>query len=136
MAVVALIESGVSDQQSAISIQNAVNYLRNNQLADGSWTQDFYSTALALRALASVKPNLSITSNDIVFFNPTPKQGDTITISASIRNTGPAQAPSTSSGQGITVQFHDGDPLAGGILIGETIIASIPAFRNTPASIT
>ncbi|MBI5075871.1 MAG: hypothetical protein HZB62_11995 [Nitrospirae bacterium] len=137
LAIIALIISGVSDQQSAISSQAAINYLSATQLANGSWNDDPYSTALALRALASVKPNLSISSTDITFSSPAPKTGDAITITANIKNTGPAQAPSTGSGQaGITVQFYDGDPLAGGILIGEAIIASIPAFSSSPASIT
>lgn len=36
---------------------------------------DPYSTSLVLRALANVKPNLSITSEDITFSNPTSTVG-------------------------------------------------------------
>lgn len=103
----------VNETTDATVLGNAINYLTSTQLANGSWNDDPYSTALALRALANVKPNLSITSNDITFSNPTPTAGETITISANIKNSGPAQAPSTSSGQ-VTVQFYDGDTLAGG----------------------
>ena len=60
-----------------------------------------YSTALALRALANVKPNLSISSNDITFLNPTPTAGETITITANVKNSGPGVADN------VTVQFYD-----------------------------
>ena len=46
----------------ATVLGNAINYLISTQLPNGSWNDDPYSTALALRALANVKPNLSITS--------------------------------------------------------------------------
>ncbi|MFZ3138456.1 MAG: CARDB domain-containing protein [Thermodesulfovibrionales bacterium] len=107
----------------------------STQLPNGSWDDDPYSTALALRTLANVKPNLSITSNDITFSNPTPTVGETITITANIKNTGPGQAPSTGSGY-ITVQFYDGDPSAGRVFINEATIETIPAFGSSQASIT
>jgi len=58
---------------------NAVNYLIASQLLNGSWNDDPYSTALALRALASVKPNLTIFSSDITFSDSAPTVGETIT---------------------------------------------------------
>lgn len=103
----------VNETTDATVLGNAINYLTSTQLPNGSWDDDPYSTALALRALANVKPNLSISSSDITFSNPTPTVGDTITITAVIHNEGPAQAPSTGSGY-ITVQFYDGDPSSGG----------------------
>jgi uncharacterized repeat protein (TIGR01451 family) len=126
-AVIALIDSG---QGSAIPVQNAINYLLTTQSPDGSWLQDPYSTALAIRALANVKPNLSISSTDITFSNPFPTVGETITITAKVKNTGPAQASS------VTVQFHNGDPDSGGLLIGEAAISSIPAYSNAQANIS
>jgi subtilase family serine protease len=114
---------------SGQAIQNAIDYLLTNQLTNGSWNDDPYSTALALRALSNVKPNLSITNADITFSNPAPTVGDTITITATIHNTGIAQV------EGVLVQFYDGDPEGGGILIGETTIPSIPAYGSTEASI-
>ncbi len=80
-------------------MQNAINYLSSTQLPNGSWNDDPYSTALALRALANVKPNLSISSSGITFSNPTPTVGETITITANIHNTGPARA------ENVLVQF-------------------------------
>ncbi|MEW6418767.1 MAG: carboxypeptidase regulatory-like domain-containing protein, partial [Nitrospirota bacterium] len=41
----------VGETTDATVLGNAINYLTNTQSADGSWLQDPYSTALALRAL-------------------------------------------------------------------------------------
>ncbi len=120
LAFEALISSG----QASLPLQNAINYLTTTQLADGSWNDDPYSTALALRALANVKPNLVISSSDITFSNAMPTIGDTITITATIKNTGPANA------ENILVQFYDGDPSAGGSLISETALLSIPSYSD------
>jgi subtilase family serine protease len=118
-----------SDADLTSSAQHAINYLINNQLLNGSWNDDPYSTALALRALDSVKPNLTVFSSNISFSNTTPTVGDTITVSATIHNTGPAQA------ENIVVWFYDGYPESGGILIGETTIPLISAFVNSETSI-
>jgi large repetitive protein len=127
LALIALIDSR---QGNALPLQNAINYLLSTQLPNGSWEDDPYSTALALRALSNVKPDLSISSSDITFSNPTPTVGETITISATIHNEGPAQADN------VLIYFYDGDPSTGGIFIGETSIPSIPAYSSSPASIS
>ena len=111
-------------------LDNAINYLISTQLPNGSWEDDPYSTALALRALANVKPNLSISSSDITFSNPTPIVGETITITATIHNEGPAGA------ENVLVQFYDGDLSAGGVLIGDITIPSIPAYGSSQTSIS
>jgi squalene cyclase len=46
LSFIALIESGVSIQQSAVSIQNAISYITSTQIPNGSWDDDPYSTAL------------------------------------------------------------------------------------------
>jgi squalene cyclase len=97
----------VGETTDATVLGNAINYLTSTQLPNGSWEDDPYSTALALRALASVKPNLSISSSDISFSNPTPTVGETITITANFKNTGPSQADN------ILVQFYDGELSSG-----------------------
>jgi len=127
LALISLIQSG---QGQALPLQNAINYLTTTQLANGSWNDDPYSTALALRALANVKPNLAISSSDISFSNAMLTVGDTITITATIKNTGPANA------ENILVQFYDGTPSTGGVVIGETTITSIPAYGSSLASIS
>jgi len=120
----------ISETTDATVLGNAINYITTTQLPNGSWNDDPYSTALALRALANVKPNLSITSNDITFSNPTPTAGETITITANVKNAGPSQA------YGVSVQFYDGDPSSGGALIEETTIASISAYGTEQTSIS
>lgn len=126
VSYLAVINSG---QVSNQPLQDAIAYLTATQQANGSWNDDPYSTALALRALANVKPNLTITSTDITFSNPTPTIGDTISITANVHNTGPTQADA------VFVRFYDGDPSSGATLIGEATI-SIPVFGSSPASIT
>lgn len=39
------------EQTQTLALQNTINYLATNQSANGSWSDDPYSTALALRAL-------------------------------------------------------------------------------------
>jgi hypothetical protein len=129
LAFLALVESGSLGTTSPTLIQNAINYLTSTQLSNGSWNDDPYSTALALRALANIKPNLSIFSTDMVFSNPSPKVGDTITITAIIHNEGPVVA------NNIFVRFYDGDPSSGGVLFGETTIPTITAFGSSQVSI-
>jgi len=115
MALMALIESG---EGQALPLQRAVNYLLNSQLPDGSWDGDAYTTALALRALHSAQPNLTVASSDITYA----RAGSGITIAATIHNTG-AQSASN-----VLVRFYDGDPMAGGVQIdGDQSIASIAA---------
>jgi subtilase family serine protease/prenyltransferase beta subunit len=127
LAFLALIMNG---QGQAQPLQNAINYLTSTQLSNGSWNDDPYSTALALRALAHVKPNLSVFPTDITFSNPNPRIGETIAVTATIYNEGPAIA------NNIVVQFYDGDPCAGGVLIGETTIPSITPFGSYQVSIS
>jgi squalene cyclase len=57
LAFLAMVESGFDISSVA---PQAINYLTSTQLPNGSWNDDPYSTALALRALANVKPNLSV----------------------------------------------------------------------------
>jgi subtilase family serine protease len=110
-------------------MQNAINYLTTTQLPNGSWNDDPYSTALALRALANVKPNLSISSTDITYTPSAPTPGDTVTITATTKNNGLVDA------NNVTIAFYDGDPNAGGLFIGETVISNIPQNGNGTASI-
>ena len=126
LAFLALINSG---QRQAQPLQNSINYLTSTQLSNGSWNDDPYSTALALRALAHVKPNFSIIPTDIAFSNPNPRIGDTVTITAAIYNEGPATA------NNVIVQFYDGDPSGAGVLISEATIPSINPFANFQVNI-
>jgi len=105
LAFESLVASGADISAVASS---AINYLITTQLSDGSWVEDPYSTALALRVLANVKPNLSITLNDITFSNPTPTVGETITITATIHNEGPAQGGDSGKHSSYDIIFMKG----------------------------
>jgi thiol-disulfide isomerase/thioredoxin len=62
---------------------------------------------------ASSKVDLAVTPDDITFSDPTPNENQLVTIYATIHNKGTATTPSD-----VTVLFYDGDPSAGGTLIG------------------
>jgi squalene cyclase len=117
-----------SDADISAIANDAINYLTTTQQANGSWNDDPYSTALALRALAQVRPNLSITADDISFSNITPVEGEMITVSATVRNRGHADADN------VAVSFYDGDPDSGGILI-DNVIVSIQSNGSEIASV-
>jgi len=89
LALIVLIESG---HVQADSLENAVNYLTSNQLLDGSWDEDAYETAIAIRLLEKLKPNLSVVESDLNISNLTPKSGDIVNISTVIRNEGTGSA--------------------------------------------
>ena len=83
-----------------------------------------------MRALANVKPNLSVSSSDITFSQSMPQAGETITITATIKNTGSAQA------ENVAVQFFNNDPSSSGILIGESVISLIAANSSSQSAIS
>jgi large repetitive protein len=70
LSIISLIESG---QGGALPLQNAIAYLAASQSANGSWNDDPYSTALALRVLAKVRPNLTVAKADITFSKTMPQ---------------------------------------------------------------
>lgn len=109
----------------------AMNYLLATQLGNGSWVDDAYSTALAIRALAEVRPNLSIMVPAVTPTPLNPQEDDSATLQATIRNTGIRDASN------VVVRFFLGDPNAGGVQIGtDQVIASIPSGSSDSVSIT
>ena len=71
-----------------------------------------------------VDPNLAdltLWSNQITFSNPTPNEGDTITIGATIHNVG-----HVNDAANVQVGFYVGDPATGGSLIG-TYVTTTPS---------
>jgi subtilase family serine protease/squalene cyclase len=106
--------------------ENGVAYLLAEQLGDGSWNQDPYDTALAMRALAESKPNLQINDQDISFSAPGGVDGDTITISAVVHNSGGFAVDNA------VVQVFLGDPHQGGVAIGgDHLIATLAPGAST-----
>ncbi len=111
--------------------QAAVNYLLAKQQPDGSWLHDPYATALALQALVQVRPNLVVAATDLSFAPLTPQDGETVTLTAMVHNTGLQDATN------VVVRFFLGDPSAGGVQIGtDQVIASLPSGGSAPVSIT
>ncbi len=128
LSLMSLIESG---QGSTQTILNGITYLASSQLADGSWNDDPYSTALALQALAEARPNLTVSTSGITFSNTMPLSGATTTISAVISNTGYDNASN------VVVRFYFGDPAVGGTQIGtDQILPFIALGSSAQASIT
>lgn len=126
LAYEALVTSGAD---VSASIPPAIGYLTQTQQANGSWNNDPYATALALQALANIRPNL--TASSLSFTKPMPQAGETITITANIKNIGLEDAA------GVIVRFYQGDPLAGGIQIGsDQVIQLIARSSSSTASIT
>lgn len=111
LAFIALIESG---QTQGLPLQNAINYLTTTQLPNGSWNDDPYSTALALRALSYVKPDLAISTSDIAVTPSVPTVGESITITATFSNIGLEAATN------VTVRLLDN-----GATVGDQTIAAI-----------
>jgi carboxypeptidase T len=71
-----------------------------------------------------VDPNLAdltLWPNQITFSNPTPNEGDTVTIGATIHNVG-----TVNDAANVQVGFYVGDPAAGGSLIG-TYVTTTPS---------
>lgn len=112
--------AGMKAGLATAAAESGVAYLLGEQLADGSWNDDPYDTALALRALVESKPNLKITDHDISFSAPGGTDGDVITVTALIQNTGGFAI------DGATAQVFLGDPHQGGVAIGgELLIPSL-----------
>jgi subtilase family serine protease/prenyltransferase beta subunit len=126
-----VLESLVASYADLSSVSSpALNYLYNTQLPDGSWGEDPYSTALALKALANIKPNPFISATDINASNFSPTVGETIELSVTVHNNGPEVA------ENVLVHFFDGDPGAGGVFIGEATVVSVPAYGSSQTSIS
>jgi len=126
LSVMSLIESGNVNTQA---ILNGLSYLNSTQLADGSWNDDPYSTALALQALAAARPNLTISS--IALSKPMPREGEETIITASIKNSG------FDTASNVLVRFYLGDPNAGGTQIGtDQTIPSLTPNSSAPVSVT
>jgi large repetitive protein len=85
LAFIAFTDSG---QGQTLPLQNAINYLTTTQSTDGSWNDDPYSTALALRALSNVMPDLSILPANIAVLPSTPTVNGSITVTATVSNIG------------------------------------------------
>jgi subtilase family serine protease len=128
LSLLSLIESG---RGSIPIIQSGIQYLTSTQASDGSWSQDPYYTALALQALAAARPNLTMASNDVSLSKSMPQENETVTITATVHNTG------FDTASNIVVRLFLGDPSTGGTQIGtDQVIPSLVVGGAAQASIT
>lgn len=112
-------------------IAAAIDYLKQGQLADGSWNESVYQTALAVRAVKTGElPNVSTAGANIRFSPANPVEGASVTITAQIANDGVQDVAN------LTVRLYDGDPAAGGLQIGSDIsVATLPGLARTPVQV-
>jgi subtilase family serine protease len=114
---------------ATLAMTDGINYLTTTQLPNGSWNDDPYATALALQALANVRPNLSLSS--LSLSKPMPRTGEDVTITALVANSGLEDAT------GVVVRFYSGDPASGGVQIGTgQMITLISRGSSSQAAIT
>ncbi|MBI4509081.1 MAG: discoidin domain-containing protein, partial [Deltaproteobacteria bacterium] len=91
----------------AANVTAAINYLLGEQLADGSWEGDPFRTAAAVLAIRAAGPNLAVGASGVTFTPQFPIEGDSLSIRASVENTG-AQAAGA-----FLVRVYRGAPEAG-----------------------
>jgi len=81
-------------------------------------------------ALAHVfTSSLTMTDTDLALNNPTPLAGQSVTVSATVHNTGDMPL------DGVSVGFYDGDPALGGTLIATNTLTA-PLVAQTSAVLT
>ncbi|MBI4639969.1 MAG: VCBS repeat-containing protein, partial [Candidatus Tectomicrobia bacterium] len=124
LALEALLSAGAD---LATIAPSALTFLRVAQQPNGSWNDDPTLTALALRALTSDQPNLSVA--EISFSNPLPIAGDQLRIQATVRNKGLKAA------EQVVVAFFQGNPDTGGVLLGTVTLSTVGAGSTALASI-
>ncbi|MCG2825594.1 MAG: Ig-like domain-containing protein, partial [Thermoplasmatales archaeon] len=69
-------------------------------------------------------PDLTLSSADITFSNPSPNEGDLVTINATVYNVN--TGPDAQNATGVEIGFYDGNPSVGGTLIG--IVPATPSL--------
>lgn len=116
------------------TLSDTLAYIEENQAENGSWEDNIFTTAVALRALGAVvppdvpdMPDLYVTEATLTFDPETPSSGETVALSATVFNGGEALA------ENISVAFYDGDPRLEGVQIGtpQTITSLEPGTSNT-----
>jgi squalene cyclase len=127
LAYLALVSEqlAVSSEQIREVRRRAIEYIRDKQLEDGSWNDDAYSTALALRALKDSAPDLAISSEDVGFTPQVPIEGEPVTITATVHNRGGRQV------EKVKVVISDQSSV-----IGEETIQTIPVGGSEAVEFT
>lgn len=90
-------------------------------------TDNAASMSFSVEATAGL--NLVVSYKDIAFAPSPALEGRTLVLSAVVRNVGDVDATS------FDVEFFDGDPSTGGVLVGGTNVAALSAGKTTTASV-
>ncbi|HEX9187648.1 MAG TPA: CARDB domain-containing protein, partial [Vicinamibacteria bacterium] len=91
--------------------------------------EDNNAASLALIVRPSGRPNLAMTGAEVTLAPDPLVEGQGATLSAVVRNTGAAAAPS------FRVRFVVGDPDAGGVVVGETAVDGLAAGADVVAAL-
>jgi YVTN family beta-propeller protein len=109
-------------------LDSAIAWLQANQHMDGSWEESSYQTALVLSTLAADNlPNLTVPPDSIIVDPASPREGDVVHVSASVRNDGRRAAPASHA------RLYDGAPPQGPLL-AEVVVPGISAGDSAPVS--
>jgi hypothetical protein len=102
LALIALLYNGHSPGFGL----NAFTYILDNQLPNGSWEEDSYTTAVALRALEFAKSlaNIGVAGSDMVLLNPPAITNTIVAVDAKVRNLGGVDLTD------VTLELFDKDP--------------------------
>jgi hypothetical protein len=121
---------------SVISGQDNITTIENLSLGDHSWNvtcmDDLNNSNTSLTASFVInQPDLTLNTTDIVFNDSNPKEGENITISATVYNTGGIPASN------VLVQFYNESPTKGGIQIdGNQTVPTIDTGGNVTVNVT
>lgn len=119
-------------------VEAGADLLLTAQHPDGSWG-DAYSTGLALRALAAAKSSIeranrddladpAIRARDLSADPQTVEPGKTVTVTATVRNSGAGVAT------GVVAEFHLADPSLGGDPVATANVPDIAPNSQVPVS--
>jgi probable HAF family extracellular repeat protein len=139
-ADLALIYRALLRVEQPYDLRDLLSELLRRQLANGSWENNVFVTALALETLTVLSaraqgdcpyPDLAVYADYIRFDPASPSTGQDVVITASITNEG------TGDAGGFYVKFYNGDPNNGGQLIGSAYyVSGIAAGSSADASVT
>ncbi len=131
LAVRALTAAGGS-AQDILSGRRYLTAMQNQ--SSGAWNDAVYETALALRALNNTdtvdRANLQVHPEGITMEPQYPAQGQTVTVTGEVRNTG------SSAAENVGVSFYLGDPENGGVHIDSATVSTILAGDSEEVQIT
>jgi len=96
-----------------------------NDIEEGSETNNIASRSITVRPIEFQGIDLAISSSGISFIPLYPREGDTITISAIIRNSGDRDA------HDVGVKLYDGNPISGTQLVEHTYSTIMSGHEKT-----